>query len=66
MNKSKVTRILNDINDSNWEAKLYPLVFENLHKIAKKLFARERKGHTLQPTILVNEAPILTWSTITI
>ena len=56
MSKSEVTRILNDINDKQRDERLYPLVYDNLHEIAKKLFARERKGHTLQPTMLVNEA----------
>ena len=56
MSKSDVTRILNDLNDANRDERLYPLVYDNLHEIAEKLYARERKSHTLQPTLLVNEA----------
>ena len=32
------------------------MVYDNLHEIAEKLYRRERSGHTLQPTLLVNEA----------
>jgi RNA polymerase sigma-70 factor (ECF subfamily) len=30
--------------------------YDELHRIAERLFASERSGHTLQPTALVNEA----------
>jgi RNA polymerase sigma factor (TIGR02999 family) len=30
--------------------------YDELHRIAERLFAGERRGHTLQPTALVNEA----------
>ncbi|MCZ6787731.1 MAG: ECF-type sigma factor, partial [Planctomycetota bacterium] len=35
---------------------LLPLVYDHLHGIAARQMAGERKGHTLQPTALVNEA----------
>lgn len=35
---------------------LAPLIYDELHEIAGRLFRRERAGHTLQPTALVNEA----------
>ena len=35
---------------------LVPLVQHELHTIAERLMARERPGHTLQPTALLNEA----------
>src|SRR5689334_6861087 len=35
--------------------KLLPLVYDQLHRQALRFFARERAGHTLQPTALVNE-----------
>ncbi|WP_136481762.1 sigma-70 family RNA polymerase sigma factor [Cognatitamlana onchidii] len=54
--KNEVTQILNNIESSSRTADLYPLVYNNLHEIAEKLYRRERPGHTLQPTILVNEA----------
>jgi RNA polymerase sigma factor (TIGR02999 family) len=35
---------------------LAPLVYDELHRLASRLFRGERPGHTLQPTALVNEA----------
>jgi RNA polymerase sigma-70 factor, ECF subfamily len=35
--------------------KLLPLVYDELHRQAMRFFGRERAGHTLQPTALVNE-----------
>lgn len=35
---------------------LVPLVYEELHRIARRYMRRERKGHTLQTSALVNEA----------
>jgi RNA polymerase sigma factor (TIGR02999 family) len=35
---------------------LMPIVYGELRKIADAFFRRERSGHTLQPTALVNEA----------
>lgn len=37
-------------------AELAPLVYPELHRLAVRYMARERKNHTLQPTALVNEA----------
>ena len=54
--KNQVTQILNDFTGKDRQEQLYPLVYDNLHEIAEKLYRRERMGHTLQPTILVNEA----------
>jgi len=34
---------------------LLPLVYDELHRQAVRCFNRERAGHTLQPTALVNE-----------
>lgn len=36
--------------------RLVPLVYEELHRIARRQMGRERKGHTLQTSALVNEA----------
>ena len=36
--------------------RLLPLVHEELRRVARRHMARERGGHTLQPTALVNEA----------
>jgi RNA polymerase sigma factor (TIGR02999 family) len=35
--------------------KLLPLVYDELHRRAMQFFSRERSGHTLQPTALVDE-----------
>jgi RNA polymerase sigma-70 factor, ECF subfamily len=35
--------------------RLLPLVYDELHRQAVRFFSRERAGHTLQPTALVNE-----------
>jgi len=35
---------------------LIPLVYEELHRIARRYMGREREGHTLQTSALVNEA----------
>jgi hypothetical protein len=35
--------------------KLTPLVYEELHRAAKRCISRERCGHTLQTTALINE-----------
>jgi len=35
---------------------LVPLVYQELRKIADKIFLSERPGHTLQPTAVVHEA----------
>jgi RNA polymerase sigma-70 factor, ECF subfamily len=35
---------------------MIPLVHRELHQIARRCMDRERKGHSLQPTALVNEA----------
>lgn len=52
-----VTELLKDWSQGNGEAldKLIPLVFEDLRKIAGRMFQRESDSHTLQPTALVNE-----------
>jgi RNA polymerase sigma-70 factor (ECF subfamily) len=36
--------------------KLIPLVYRELHSMARRYMANERPGHTLSPTALVNEA----------
>ncbi|MEM6912669.1 MAG: sigma-70 family RNA polymerase sigma factor [Pseudomonadota bacterium] len=36
--------------------RLAPLVYEELRRIAERLFRSERPGHTLQPTAIVHEA----------
>ncbi len=36
--------------------RLTPLVYRELHRLAKRYMGRERPGHTLQTTALVHEA----------
>jgi len=42
--------------DAGAESRLLELVYPQLRNIAGAYISRERKGHTLQPTALVNEA----------
>ena len=44
--------------DQNALEKLTPIVYEELHKLARRYMRRERPGHSLQTTALVNEAYI--------
>lgn len=55
---SAITKILQDWNDGNEDAKerLLPFVYEELKRQARILMSRERVNHTLQPTALVHEA----------
>ncbi len=52
-----VTALLKDWGKGDPEAlgRLMPLVHGELRRVASGYFARERPGHTLQPTALVNE-----------
>jgi RNA polymerase sigma factor (TIGR02999 family) len=56
--RHQVTRLLEDWSKGDREAldALIPLVHDELHRLAKSYLARERPGHTLQATALVNEA----------
>jgi RNA polymerase sigma factor (TIGR02999 family) len=53
-----VTRILKDweAGDPDAPARLMPLVYEELRRLARNYLAGERSDHTLQPTALVHEA----------
>jgi RNA polymerase sigma factor (TIGR02999 family) len=42
--------------DASALEKLTPLVYNELHNLARAYLSRERPGHMLQPTALVNEA----------
>src|SRR5262245_19579725 len=54
----KVSALLADWSDGNEAARdeLMPLVYDELWKVASHYMAKERKGHSLQATALVNEA----------
>jgi len=54
----EVTQLLLAWSDGDQAAfeKLTPLVYAELHRLARRYMRRERLGHTLQTTALVNEA----------
>ncbi|MFK8030036.1 MAG: ECF-type sigma factor [Gammaproteobacteria bacterium] len=53
-----ITRLLGDWRNGDQAAfeTLSNVVYDELRRIARRLMAAERAGHTLQPTALVNEA----------
>ena len=53
----EVTRLLLAWKQGDREAleQLIPLVYGDLHRMARRHLGRERPGHTLQPTAIVNE-----------
>lgn len=53
-----ITKLLVEWSDGNQSAldELYPLVYDELHRLARRYMSRERTGHTLQTTALINEA----------
>src|SRR6266542_1889785 len=53
-----VTQLLVDWGQGDQKAldKLMPLVYSELRRLAGNYLRRERQGHSLQPTALVNEA----------
>ena len=59
MNQSEqITVLLRQWSDGNREAldELLPLVYNELHKQARRYFRKERQDHTLQTTALIHEA----------
>lgn len=54
----EITQLLAEWSGGNQAAlnKLYPLVYDELRRMAHRFMRRERKGHTLQTTALINEA----------
>jgi RNA polymerase sigma-70 factor, ECF subfamily len=54
----EITQLLAQWREGNQSAldDLYPLVYDELHRLARRYMSRERKGHTLQTTALINEA----------
>jgi len=54
----EVTRLLKAMAHGDPQAadSLLPLVYAELHRLAKAYMRRERPEHTLQPTALINEA----------
>jgi RNA polymerase sigma-70 factor (ECF subfamily) len=56
--QGEVTRLLDRWGDGDSRAleDLMPLIFDDMRGLARAQFARDRSGHTLQPTALVHEA----------
>jgi RNA polymerase sigma factor (TIGR02999 family) len=56
--EGQVTVLLKAISagDAAAEQSLLPLVYRELHRLARSYMRRERPNHTLQPTALINEA----------
>ena len=56
--KHELTQLLIDGNNGDQSAfdRLMPLIDEELRRLAHRYMSREREGHTLQTTALVNEA----------
>lgn len=55
--ESQVTLLLTELREGNQEAanRLMPLIYGELRRMAGSYMQRERSGHTLQATALVNE-----------
>lgn len=58
VNEPKITHLLRECSDGNQQAwnTLLPFVYDELHRQAARYLRRERQGHTLQATALINEA----------
>src|SRR5919112_4843066 len=58
LSPQEVTQLLADWGKGDKSAlpKLFPLVHDELRRIARRQMSQERPGHTLQATALVNEA----------
>jgi RNA polymerase sigma-70 factor (ECF subfamily) len=56
--RHQITELLAEWRDGDQSAldELYPLVYDELHRLARRYMSRERKDHTLQTTALINEA----------
>ena len=57
-NPSSVTQLLARAcsGDSSALANVFPLIYDELHRLAQAQLKREPDGHTLSPTALVHEA----------
>ncbi|XOV84247.1 MAG: ECF-type sigma factor [bacterium] len=55
---AQVTELLNDLGKGKQGARdeLWPIIYQELHQLAKYYMQNQRPSHTLQATALVNEA----------
>jgi RNA polymerase sigma-70 factor (ECF subfamily) len=64
---NEITGLLQAWTDGDAAAleRLTPVIYDELHRIARGYMRRERNGHTLQTTALVNEAylRLISWRT---
>lgn len=60
LSQNEVTQLLLDWGDGDQEAlnRLIPVVYQELKRLARYYMRRERAGHTLQTSALINEAYI--------
>ena len=58
MSSTAVTQLLVEWRAGNQDAldRLFPIVYDELRRLARGYLRHERPGHTLQPTALVHEA----------
>ena len=58
LSPGEVTQLLLEWNEGDGSAldRLLPIVYAELHRVAESYLRRERPGHTLQATALINEA----------
>jgi RNA polymerase sigma factor (TIGR02999 family) len=58
LQQHEITHLLEEWSGGNQAAldQLYPMVYDELHRLARRYMSREKKGHTLQTTALINEA----------
>lgn len=58
MDSGDVTRLLAHLSEDGHDAmdRVFPLVYEELHRVAQRKLRTERPGHTLNATALVHEA----------
>src|SRR5215813_11867659 len=65
---SEVTQLLVDLGNGDQQAlgKLTPIIYKELHSLARHYMEQERRGHTLQATALVNEAymRLINWKNV--
>lgn len=56
--RGEVTRLLEEVDSGERTAvgRLLPLVYDELHAIARKAFREQDLGHSLQPTAIVHDA----------
>ncbi|MDQ3798094.1 MAG: ECF-type sigma factor, partial [Acidobacteriota bacterium] len=66
-NTQEVTQLLRkwSAGDADALEELTPVIYTELHRIAKRYMSRERENHTLQTTALVHEAymRLIDWKT---